>query len=110
MTEILMPKATAVWLVDNTALTFEQIADFCGLHRLEVKGIADGDVAVGPVPEDAVEVDVPGGVEFGPGVEIRTVETLHGASLTRPLHRACPTMSPGPGLAPPHATTLAHPR
>ncbi len=43
----LMPKATAVWLVDNTSLTFEQIADFCGLHMLEVKGIADGDVAHG---------------------------------------------------------------
>ncbi len=43
----LMPKATAVWLVDNTALTFEQIAEFCGLHTLEVKGIADGDVASG---------------------------------------------------------------
>ena len=43
----LMPKATAVWLVDNTALTFEQIADFCGLHALEVKGIADGEVAAG---------------------------------------------------------------
>ncbi len=43
--EILMPKATAVWLVDNTSLTFEQIADFCGLHPLEVKGIADGEVA-----------------------------------------------------------------
>jgi len=47
MTEILMPKATAVWLVDNTSLTFDQIADFCGLHPLEVKGIADGDVAAG---------------------------------------------------------------
>jgi len=45
MTEILMPKATAVWLVENTSLTFEQIADFCGLHPLEVRGIADGDVA-----------------------------------------------------------------
>lgn len=45
MTEILMPKATAVWLVDNTSLTFEQVADFCGLHPLEVKGIADGEVA-----------------------------------------------------------------
>lgn len=45
MTEILMPKATAVWLVDNTSLTFDQIADFCGLHPLEVKGIADGEVA-----------------------------------------------------------------
>lgn len=45
MTDILMPKATAVWLVDNTSLSFEQIADFCGLHPLEVRGIADGDVA-----------------------------------------------------------------
>ena len=43
----LMPKATAVWLVDNTSLTFEQIAEFCNLHVLEVKGIADGDVAQG---------------------------------------------------------------
>ena len=43
----LMPKATAVWLVDMTSLTFEQIAEFCGLHVLEVKGIADGDVAHG---------------------------------------------------------------
>ncbi len=45
MSDILMPKATAVWLIDNTTLTFDQIADFCGLHHLEVKGIADGDVA-----------------------------------------------------------------
>ena len=43
----LMPKATAVWLVDNTSLSFEQIAAFCGLHLLEIKGIADGDVAQG---------------------------------------------------------------
>ena len=47
MNQPLMPKATAVWLIDNTTLTFKQIADFCGLHELEVKGIADGDVAVG---------------------------------------------------------------
>jgi hypothetical protein len=45
MSDILMPKATAVWLVDNTSLSFEQIADFCGLHPLEVRGIADGEVA-----------------------------------------------------------------
>ena len=45
MADILMPKATAVWLVDNTSLTFEQIAEFCGLHPLEVRGIADGQVA-----------------------------------------------------------------
>jgi uncharacterized protein len=44
---LLMPKATAVWLVENTSLTFEQIADFCKLHPLEVKGIADGEVAIG---------------------------------------------------------------
>jgi hypothetical protein len=42
-----MPKATAVWLVDNTGLTFEQVAEFCGLHPLEVQGIADGEVAIG---------------------------------------------------------------
>jgi hypothetical protein len=42
-----MAKATAVWLVDNTTLTFKQVADFCGFHELEVQGIADGDVAAG---------------------------------------------------------------
>ena len=42
-----MPKATAVWLVENTKISFKQIADFCDLHELEVKGIADGDVAKG---------------------------------------------------------------
>jgi hypothetical protein len=45
--KLLMPKATAVWLVENTSLTFEQVAELCGLHVLEVKGIADGDVAQG---------------------------------------------------------------
>lgn len=43
----LMPKATAVWLVENTALSFEQIADFCGMHPLEISGIADGEVSGG---------------------------------------------------------------
>ena len=43
----LMPKATAVWLVENTKISFKQIADFCNLHELEVKGIADGDVSKG---------------------------------------------------------------
>lgn len=54
MTLPLMPKATAVWLFENTTLTFEQIAEFCGLHPLEVKGIADGEVAVGIVGIDPV--------------------------------------------------------
>ena len=47
MSKPLMAKATAVWLVDNTTLSFAQIADFCGMHELEVQGIADGDVAQG---------------------------------------------------------------
>jgi uncharacterized protein len=50
----LMPKATAVWLVENTTLSFEQIAAFCGLHSLEVQAIADGEVAVGMVGLDPV--------------------------------------------------------
>jgi hypothetical protein len=60
-----MAKATAVWLVDNTTLSFRQIAEFCGLHELEVQGIADGDVAAGvrgfdPIANnqlDQVEID-----------------------------------------------------
>jgi hypothetical protein len=50
----LMPKATAVWLVENTTLTFEQIGAFCGMHSLEVQGIADGEVAVGIIGFDPV--------------------------------------------------------
>mgnify|MGYP006169412315 CR=1 FL=1 len=65
MSKPLMSKATAVWLVDNTTLSFAQIADFCGMHELEVQGIADGDVATGvkgfdPVANnqlDAIEID-----------------------------------------------------
>ena len=52
MTEPLMPKATAIWLIDNTALTFEQIADFCGLHPLEVQALADGDISSSMVGQD----------------------------------------------------------
>ena len=54
MAHPLMPKATAVWLVDNTKLTFEQIAEFCGLHPLEVQALADGDVGTGIVGTDPV--------------------------------------------------------
>jgi hypothetical protein len=49
-----MPKATAVWLVENTTLSFEQIGDFCGLHKLEVQAIADGEVAAGIIGLDPV--------------------------------------------------------
>ena len=65
MTKPLMAKATAVWLVDNTTLSFQQVADFCGLHELEIQGIADGDVAAGvkgfdPIANnqlDQIEID-----------------------------------------------------
>jgi hypothetical protein len=50
----LMRKATAVWLVENTSLTFSQIARFCGLHELEVQGIADGDVASGIIGQNPI--------------------------------------------------------
>src|ERR1700744_4710152 len=50
----LMPKATAVWLIDHTNLTFDQISEFCGLHKLEVQAIADGEVAIGIVGFDPV--------------------------------------------------------
>ena len=51
----LMPKATAVWLVDNTSLSFDQVADFCKLHPLEVKAIADGDAAQGIKGADPIQ-------------------------------------------------------
>lgn len=51
----LMPKATAVWLVENTTLTFEQIGEFCGMHPLEIQGIADGEVATGIMGQNPIE-------------------------------------------------------
>lgn len=54
MSKPLMPKATAVWLVDNTTLSFDQVAEFCGLHPLEIQAIADGDVAVGIVGKNPI--------------------------------------------------------
>jgi hypothetical protein len=51
---LLMPKATAVWLIANTSLTFDQIAEFCNLHPLEVQGIADGEVASGIIGQDPI--------------------------------------------------------
>ena len=51
----LMPKATAIWLVENTALSFKQISNFCGLHELEIQGIADGEVAVGMRGYDPID-------------------------------------------------------
>jgi len=54
MAQPLMPMATAVWLVDNTALSFKQIADFCDIHELEIQGIADGTIATHMVGQDPI--------------------------------------------------------
>lgn len=92
----LMPKATAVWLVDNTSLTFEQIAQFCGLHVLEVKGIADGDVAHGikgmdPISSGQLSREEIAGAEEDtshrlrlsePKVEVPEVKTKRGPRYT----------------------------
>ena len=51
----LMPKATAIWLIDNTSLSFTQISEFCGLHELEVQGIADWEVAIGMRGYDPID-------------------------------------------------------
>ena len=55
MKKPLMPKATAIWLIESTTLSFEQIAEFCGLHELEVQGMADGDVATGIQGYDPID-------------------------------------------------------
>lgn len=55
MTAPYMPKATAKWLVDNTALTFKQIADFCEMHPLEIQGMADGEVAISINPDNPIK-------------------------------------------------------
>ncbi|MGH6803215.1 MAG: DUF1013 domain-containing protein [Methyloceanibacter sp.] len=92
----LMPKATAVWLVDNSSLTFEQIAEFCGLHVLEVKGIADGDVAHGikgmdPISSGQLSREEIAAAELNPShrlklsepkVEVPEVKTKRGPRYT----------------------------
>lgn len=79
MAQPLMPKATAVWLVDNTKLTFEQIAAFCGLHELEVQAIADGEVAIGmqgldPVAAGQVSKDEIARCELDPDARLDIAE------------------------------------
>ena len=81
----LMPKATAVWLVENTALSFDQIADFCKLHPLEVKAIADGDAAQGIKGLDPI-LDRPAHPR-GDRTRRRRREC---ATAARPIQAACP--------------------
>jgi hypothetical protein len=89
LTEILYPKATAVWLVDNTSLTFDQIADFCGLHPLEVKGIADGEVArdirgADPIANGQLTREALDAASADPAYRMRAQESRHADVLKTP--------------------------
>ena len=92
MSDILMPKATAVWMVDNTSLTFEQIADFCGLHPLEVNGIADGEVArdirgADPIANGQLTRDELDRAEKNPAYRMKAQKSRH-AELLKPQKKA----------------------
>jgi hypothetical protein len=90
--QILMPKATAVWLVDNTSMTFEQIADFCGLHPLEVKGIADGEVArdirgADPIANGQLTREELDKAQTDPNYRMKAQKSRH-AELLKPVKKA----------------------
>lgn len=92
MTDILMPKATAVWLVDNTSLTFEQIAAFCELHVLEVKGIADGEVArdirgADPIANGQLSREELDAAQSNPNYRMKAQKSRH-AELLKPQKKA----------------------
>lgn len=94
MTELLMPKATAVWLVDNTSLSFDQIAEFCKLHPLEVKAIADGEAAQGikgldPIATGQLTRDQLAAAQEDPSVKLKLQESrikLPSAKRKRPRY------------------------
>ena len=84
----LMPKATAVWLVENTGLTFEQIAEFCGLHALEVQAIADGEVAaqmqgLDPVANGQITTDEIRRCEQDPTARLRLADQAQPVPLVK---------------------------
>ena len=84
----LMPKATAVWLIEKTALTFTQIAEFCGMHPLEVQAIADGEVAQGivgydPVANQQVTMEDIRRCEANPETRLRLIPPANAAKKTR---------------------------
>ena len=89
--QILMPKATAVWLVDNTSMTFEQIADFAGLHPLEVKGIADGEVArdirgADPITNGQLTREELNQAQTNPAYRMKAQKSRH-AELLKPIKK-----------------------
>jgi hypothetical protein len=89
MAKPLMPKATAVWLIENTTLTFDQVADFCGLHVLEIQSIADGEVAIGiigldPVTNGQLTREEIKRCEADPNARLRMIEAVN---VPRPAPR-----------------------
>ena len=72
-----MPKATAVWLVENTTITFKQIADFCNLHELEIKGIADGNAEFAKKTEEVIQCFT----TTGNGSHVLIIQTENSRSL-----------------------------
>ncbi len=96
MTQLLMPKATAVWLVDNTSLSFDQIADFCRLHPLEVKAIADGEAAQGIRGLDPVS----GGQLSREEIERGEADPAHRLHVLEPKVRVPETKRKGPRYTP----------
>lgn len=96
MNKPLMAKATAVWLVDNTTLSFKQIADFCGMHELEVQGIADGDVAAGVKGFDPIasnQLD-PGEIEKGQKSPLYRLKLKHNPAAEGEEKRRGPRYTP----------------
>jgi hypothetical protein len=78
MSAPLMPKATAIWLIENTALTFEQIANFCGMHVIEIQAIADGDVSsrmigLNPVTNGQLSMEEINRCESDPSQELEII-------------------------------------
>ncbi len=96
MTLPLMPKATAVWLVENTTLTFDQIAAFCGLHPLEVAGIADDEVAIGIQGIDPISR----GQLTREAIEASEADTQHPLELAAPRVQLPPRRASGPRYTP----------
>src|SRR6478736_5630862 len=99
-TQPLMPKATAVWLVENTALSFEQIADFCKLHPLEVKAIADGEAAqmikgLDPVLTSQLSREDIARAEADPKVRLRMAERDLVAAPQSSRAQGCANHAPG---------------
>ena len=88
MTLPLMPKATAVWLVENTALSFEQIGEFCGLHPLEIQAIADGEVALqmqglDPIANGQLTIDEIERCQKDPALRLQISASAHPVELVK---------------------------